>query len=152
MFRRRRQRFSRFCCSIKYLSKRFVSTKETRNGRRSRGTTRDTVDVLPFPPNEGDQKREGSIQHRVFLNTCFSSDFASPPSLSPIEILKRKKERGILLSFFRLVILRVHFVAHVVLMNYVYLSSPRLHRSGSFIGISRLYSSRDSTRNDVQIL
>jgi len=111
-----------------------------------RARTSDTVDAFPFPRNKRDQERERYTPQRVFVNTCFSSDFASPPSFSPIEIRTRKKDKGILLSFFRL---NVHFVVvvYIVLTNYVYLSSPRCeyHRSGSFIGISRSYSSRDST-------
>ena len=100
VFRRRGQRFARFClkwCSIKYLSKTVLWVRKKRFGNDAvavrRARTSDAVDAFPFPRNERDQKRERNTHNRVFVNTCFSSDFASPPSFSPIEIRTRKKER-----------------------------------------------------------
>ena len=128
-----------------------MSTKETFRERRSRGTTfartSDAVDAFPFPRNERDQKRERNTRNRVFVNTCFSSDFASPPSFAPIEIRTRKRERMryILLSFFRVLIRRL-YRPHELRASVV--SAMRIARA--VLSVSRLYSSRDSTKRTTR--
>ena len=129
-----------------------MSTKETFRERRSRGTTseneRRSRRLSVSSQRKRPKERERNTRNRVFVNTCFSSDFASPPSFAPIEIRTRKRERMryILLSFFRVLIRRL-YRPHELRASVV--SAMRIARA--VLSVSRLYSSRDSTQNDVQI-
>ena len=128
-----------------------MSTKDTcRERRRSvavRHSRERATQSTPFrfvATKETKREREIHATERLRTRLSFSSDFASPPkSFSPIDEIRtreRKKERTIryiLLSFFRALLIRRRLYRPHELR--VYLSSPRVYRSGSFIGISFVF-------------